>query len=204
MQPAAFWRRLAMCTVWGIQLLSATSASAQVASECELRIGSRSVGGSLALPLAEANLHDVRVDSNNAGRGWSAEAAVPIVPGWGARVDYAHGHLAAVRTDSTVPSSLEQPRRQGDVTVRHLTAGVVHALSPPGMLCAYVGGGVGLYQFDYFGRRARNRGAFGLAGMEFGVGERSGLAFEIQLHAAFKDYEGALMLKPAIVFRVHF
>ncbi len=78
------------------------------------------------------------------------------------------------------------------------------------MLCGYLGAGGGLYQFDYGGRRARNGGLMGLAGVEFGVGERSGLAFEIQLHAIHNDSEPplqaemVLMLKPAVLFRVHF
>jgi hypothetical protein len=219
MQSVAFWRRLAMSAVWGLQLLAVTSASAQVASECELRIGSRSVGGSLSLPLAEANVDYGPVSDSLwtelntvSGRGWSAEAAVPIMRGWGARVDYTRGHLAVERSleMSTAPYSTLERTREGSVTVRQLTAAVVRAKSPPGMLCAYIGAGAGLYQFDYRGQRARNGGLFGLGGIEFPVGERSGLGFEIQLHLAHNNYEGALraetvvMLKPAVVFRVHF
>jgi hypothetical protein len=217
MQPAAFWRRLAMGAVWGIQLLSVTSASAQVASACELRIGSGSVGGSLSLPMAEADvqpivaatpyLANMRISD---GRGWSAEAAVPIVPGWGARVDYTRGHLAVERHVYTQSFDTIERTREGSVIVRHLTAAVVHAVGRPGPLCPYVGGGLGFYQFDYQRQRARNRGVFGIAGFEVPVGERSGLGFEVQLHLANNDYEGALrartvlMLKPAVVFRVHF
>jgi hypothetical protein len=217
MQPAAFWRRVAMGAVWGIQLLSATSAAAQVASECELRIGSGSVGGSLSLPMAEADvqatkpaapyLSNMRISD---GRGWSAEAAVPIIPGWGARVDYTRSHLAVERHVYTQSFDTIERTREGSVIVRHLTAAVVHAVGRPGPLCPYVGGGLGFYQFDYQRQRARNRGVFGIAGFEVPVGERSGLGFEVQLHLANNDYEGALraqavlMLKPAVAFRVRF
>ena len=187
-------------------------------SECDLRIGSGSVGGSLGLSVAEANVGYGSAGAGlwsqsdtRSGRGVSAELAVPIMPGWGARLDYARGHLAVEREITTsFPYGVFERTREGQVAVRHLTAGIVHAKTPPGLLCGYVGGGAGLYQFDYTGRRARNLGVFGLAGIEFGVGERSGLGFEIQLHAIRNNYEvplraeTVLMLKPAVVFRVHF
>lgn len=196
---------------------AAEAVFAQVPSSCELRIGSGSVGGALALPLAEASveptipaaglLSNMRTSD---GRGWSAEAAVPIVPGWGARLDYTRGHLPVERHVYTHAFDSVERTREGSVIVRHVTAAVVHAVGRPGPLCPYVGGGLGFYQFDYQRQRARNRGLFGIAGFEVPVGERSGLGFEVQLHLANNDYEGALraetvlMLKPAVVFRVHF
>ena len=198
-------------------LASATDARGQVPSSCELRIGSGSIGGALAFPLAEADvlstkpaapyLANMRISD---GRGWSAEAAVPIVPGWGARVDYTRGHLAVERHVYTQSFDTIERTREGSVIVRHLTAAVVHAVGRPGPLCPYVGGGLGFYQFDYQRQLARNRGVFGIAGFEVPAGQRSGLGFEVQLHVANNDYEGALraqsvlMLKPAVVFRVHF
>ena len=196
---------------------AAEAVFAQVPSSCELRIGSGSVGGALALPMAEASVQPTipaaGLLSNRRtidGRGWSAETAVPIVPGWGARLDYTRGHLPVERHVYTHAFDSVERTREGSVIVRHVTAAVVHAVGRPGPLCPYVGGGLGFYQFDYQRQRARNRGLFGIAGFEVPVGERSGLGFEVQLHLANNDYEGALraetvlMLKPAVVFRVHF
>jgi hypothetical protein len=197
-------------------LLSRGEAAAQ--SPCELRVGSGAVGGSVGILGAEAD-----VDFGSAGEGlWSqsgtksgrdvsAEFSVPIMPGWGARLDYGRGQLDVEREiTATRPYVVLDRTRVGEVTMRHLTGAIVHALSPPGRLCGYLGVGGGLYQFDYAGRRARNGGLMGLLGVEFGVGERSGLAFEIQLHAIHNDSEPPLksevvvMLKPAVLFRVHF
>lgn len=204
---------IACCVV----VLSQASAYAQSPTMCELRIGSFAVGGSVGLQVAEANISygrisdDVWTEANaRSGRSWSGEFSAPIMPGWGARVDYSRGHVAVERKLVTSGMFSEDRIREGEVAVRHLTVGVLHAVSPPRGPCGYVGGGVGIYQFDYRGQRARNGGLFGVAGMEFGVGERSGLAFEMQLHAAHNDYEGALraetvlMLRPAVMFRVRF
>ena len=133
------------------------------------------------------------------------------MPGWGGRIDYSRGHLAVEReVTATQPYAVLDRTREGQVNVRHLTGAIVHAMSPPGRLCGYLGAGGGIYQFDYAGRRGRNWGLMGLGGIEFPVGERSGLAFEIQLHAINNKYDGplqaevVLMLKPAVLFRVHF
>ena len=219
MSHLSFVQRLILGAAVVFVIGSPLAVNAQVPSGCELRIGSGSVGGSLGLPLAEANVGFgdtgtglwTQSDTKN-GRGVSAEVSVPIMPGWGARLDYGRGHLAVEReiTSSSSPYGVIERTREGQVMVRHLTAGFVHAKTPPGLLCGYVGAGAGIYQFDYTGKRARNGGLFGLAGIEFPVGERSGLGFEIQLHAIHNNYEGALraetvlMLKPSVAFRVHF
>ena len=197
-------------------LLSRGEAAAQ--SPCELRVGSGAVGGSVGIVGAEAD-----VDYGSPGEGlWSqsgtrsgrevsAEFSLPIMPGWGARLEYGRGRLDVERELTTTrPYAVLDRTREGQVTTRHLTGAIVHAASPPGRLCGYLGAGGGLYQFDYAGRRARNWGLMGLAGIEFPVGERSGLAFELQLHAIHNDSEAplqsevVLMLKPAVLFRVHF
>ena len=184
--------RVAAAGLCMLLLMSRGEAAAQ--SECELRVGSGAVGGSLGLVGTDSTSGGPWTQSGSrSGKEVSAELSLPIMPGWGARIDYGRGHIA-----------------EGQVITRHLTAAIVHTKSRPGMLCGYVGAGGGLYQFDYAGRWARNRGVMGLAGIEVGVGERSGLAFEIQLHVINDNAEAPLqagilfMAKPAVLFRVHF
>lgn len=208
-----------IAAIFGVlMMLLGREVAAQAPSTCELRVGSGAVGGALSLPLAEATLNYGNPRDGlwtevltRGGRGWSAEVGVPIMPGWGARVDFTRSRLAAERrTVATPVYDVPERRREGSVGVRHLTVSLVHAVSPPRLLCAYMGGGGGLYEFEYAGQRARNRGLFGVGGVEFPVGERSGLALEIQLHAAHNNSEGpllaevVLMLKPTMAFRVRF
>ena len=200
-------------------VLSQSTAFAQAPTMCDLRIGgSFSAGGSLGLAVAESNIaytyfpngNSTQVDTTH-GRSWSGEFLAPVTPGWAVRVDAAHGGLNAERRWMTPPRyDIVERTPEGEVTVRHITAGVVHALSDPRRPCGYAGAGAGLYEFDYRGQRARNGGIFALAGIEIGVGERSGVAFEVQLHAVGNNDEGALraevvlMLRPTAVFRIHF
>ena len=175
-------------------VLCHATAFAEAPTMCELRIGgSFAAGGSLGLALAESNIPYV---DTTRGRSWSAEFLGPVTPGLGVRIDAARGGMNARRDDR-------------DVSARHLTVGILHALRGRDRPCGYAGGGIGLYEFSSAGQRARTSGVFGLFGVEGGVGERSGIAFEVQLHLAQNSRTAlksdvVLMLRPSVLFRVHF
>ncbi len=111
--------RVAAAAACVLVLLARGEAAAQ--SPCELRIGSGAVGGSVGIVGAEAD-----IDFGSPGEGlWSqsgtrsgkevsAEFSVPIMPGWGARLDYGRGQLAVERelTATTPPYSVLDSTRK--------------------------------------------------------------------------------------------